>query len=108
MYWRKSNRCHGDDQRSRLSSEKGLRDLDLFSLEKRQLRDLINVYKYLRVGCKVDEARLFSVETSARTRGHGHLPDHGPGLPALSGPAGERLGERDRERPASLTHPVVL
>lgn len=29
---------HKDDQKSRFSSEEGLRDLDLFSLEKRQFR----------------------------------------------------------------------
>jgi len=39
-----------------------VRDLGLFSLENRRLmRDLISVYKYLMVGSKEVEARLFSV-----------------------------------------------
>jgi len=60
-----------------LSYEERLREMGLFYLKKRRLReDLIYAYKYLKDRCQEDGAKVFSVLPSNRTRSNGHKLKH--------------------------------
>lgn len=76
-YWKESKSLE------HLSCEEHLRELGEFNLEKTRLGagDLIKAYKCRKRGCREDGVMLFSVVTSARTRGNGYELEHRRLLP---------------------------
>lgn len=62
----------------RLSYDERLKELKLYSLEKRKLRegrwlgDLISIWKYPKEECKEDRTKLFPMVLSARPRDDRH------------------------------------
>ena len=56
-----------------LPCEERLRELVLFSLERRRLRgDIITMFQYLKCGYREDEDSLFTRSHMEKTRGHGY------------------------------------
>jgi len=55
-----------------LAYEERLRELGLFSLEKRRLGGIMSMYKYLMRASEEDRAGPFSVVLSERIGGNGH------------------------------------